>query len=141
MCRSSDVAYWMKRPEGWRVAVYKRVRADRAPDAREMMSPALPERIVPPATDAAAIARYRASLEQAEKAFSDEAQTIGLGAAFAKHGTADAVNVGPPTSPNFIVGATEIGKNIGAGSEGKPSLGGPGPPTKARSSRRAAISA
>ena len=36
------VAYWVKKPEGWRVAVYKRVTSELAAAAREMMPPALP---------------------------------------------------------------------------------------------------
>jgi ketosteroid isomerase-like protein len=115
------VAYWVKQPEGWRVAVFKRVLADEPPPSRAMMPPALPPGLVAPTTDSATIARHKASLEAAEKAFSDEAQTIGLGAAFAKHGSADAVNVGPRTSATFVVGAEAIGKNVGLGSEGKPS--------------------
>lgn len=31
------------------------------------------------------------------------------------------MNVGPRTSGSFVVGAEAIGKNVGAGSEGKPS--------------------
>jgi ketosteroid isomerase-like protein len=115
------VAYWVRTPEGWRVAVYKRVRAEQPPDSRELMPPALPARLVPPVTDAATVARSRASLEAAERAFSDEAQKIGLGPAFAKHGSADAVNVGPPTSRTFVVSVEAIGRSVGAGSEGKPS--------------------
>jgi hypothetical protein len=115
------VAYWVKQPDGWRVAVYKRVAADQPPPSRELLPPALPSALVAPAADHAALARHKASLQAAEKAFSDEAQTIGLGAAFAKHGSADAVNVGPRTSATFVVGAEAIGKNVGAGSEGKPS--------------------
>jgi ketosteroid isomerase-like protein len=115
------VAYWVKEPAGWRVAVYKRVPADQPPATRDMLPPALPARLVAPVTDAAIVARHKASLEAAEKAFSDEAQTVGIGAAFAKHGSADAVNVGPRTSPTFVISAAEIGKAVGAGSEGKPS--------------------
>ena len=115
------VAYWVKKPEGWRIAVYKRARAERSPDSRETMAPALPAQLVAPTTDSAAIARHRTSLEQAEKAFSDEAVKIGLGPAFAKHGSADAVNVGPPDSPTFVLSAEAIGRSVGAGSEGKPS--------------------
>ena len=115
------VAYWIKRPEGWRVAVYKRVPVEKPPTSREMLAPALPSSTVPAITDAAAIARHKSSLEAAEKAFSDEAQTIGLGPAFAKHGSEDAVNVGPPTSPTFVVSAAQIGKTIGTGTKGKPS--------------------
>lgn len=115
------VAYWVKKSEGWRIAVYKRTRADQSPDSRSTMSPALPAALVIPSSDAAAIGRYRSSLADAEKAFSDDAQKIGLGPAFAKHGSADAVNVGPPTSPTFVVSAEAIGRSVGAGSEGKPS--------------------
>ena len=116
------VAYWVKGPAGWRIAVYKRARAEASPASREMMAPALPARIIAPSSDAAAIARFKASLDQAERAFSDEAQKIGLAAAFAKHGSADAVNVGPPTEPGFVVGADAIGKSVGAGS---PATGSP----------------
>jgi ketosteroid isomerase-like protein len=115
------VAYWVKQPHGWRVAVYKRVIADQPPASREMMPAALPTALVQPVTDSAAIARHKASLEAAEKAFSDESQSIGLGPAFAKHGSADAMNVGPRTSGSFVVSADAIGKSVGAGSEGKPS--------------------
>ena len=110
------VAYWVKKREGWRVAVYKRVTAEQAPTTLGKMPPSLPQALVPPSSDAAAIARHKASLEAAERAFSGEAQRIGLGPAFAKHGHDDAVNVGPRTSPTFVVGAAEIGKTLGAGS-------------------------
>jgi ketosteroid isomerase-like protein len=112
------VAYWVKKPEGWRVAVYKRVVAELSAPSREMLPPSLPPRLVAPTTDSASIARHKASLEAAERAFSDEAQKIGLGPAFARHGSADAVNVGPRTSPTFVVSAVEIGKSIGAGAPG-----------------------
>ena len=115
------VAYWVKRPEGWRIAVYKRARAEQSPDSRSMLSPALPAALVAASSDAATIGRYRSSLADAEKTFSNDAQKVGLGPAFAKHGSADAVNVGPPTSPTFVVSAEAIGRSVGAGSEGKPS--------------------
>jgi ketosteroid isomerase-like protein len=115
------VAYWIKEAVGWRVAVYKRALADQSPTTRGVLPPALPAQLVAPVADRATIDQYRASLEAAEKAFSDEAQKIGLGPAFAKHGSADAVNVGPRTSPTFVISAAEIGKSVGAGSEGQPS--------------------
>jgi hypothetical protein len=115
------VAYWIKKPEGWRVAVYKRVLADASPSTQETLAPAVPAELVAPTTDAATIARHEASLEAAEHAFSADAQKIGLGPAFARHGSADAMNVGPRTSATFVVGAAAIGKAVGAGSEGKPS--------------------
>lgn len=109
------VAYWVKKPEGWRVAVYKRGRAGESQAPRTLMAPALPDRLVAPSTDAAAIAEFKASLDRAERAFSDEAQKIGLGAAFAKHGSADAVNMGPPTGSSFVLGAEAIGRAVGEG--------------------------
>jgi hypothetical protein len=115
------VAYWWSTDEGWRVMVYKRVPADQPPRSRDMMPPALPSRLIPRSADGGALLRFKSSLEAAEKAFSDDAQRIGLGAAFAEHGSADAVNVGPRTSGDFVVGAQAIGKAVGAGSEGKPS--------------------
>lgn len=115
------IAYWIKQTDGWRVAAYKRVVSDRPPQSREMLPATLPTRIEAPTTDTALLAKHKASLEAAEKAFSDEAQKIGLGPAFAKYGSADAVNVGPRTSASFVVGVADIARNVGAGSEGKPS--------------------
>ena len=109
------VAYWVKKGEGWRVAVYKRVVAEKPPPTREMMPASLPTQLVAPVADPATLARHKASLEAAERAFSDEAQKIGLGPAFATHGREDAVNVGPRTSPTFVVSAAEIGKGMGPG--------------------------
>jgi hypothetical protein len=108
------VAYWVKKPEGWRVAVYKRVVAEQPPASRDMMAPSLPAQLVAPTSDASIVARHKTSLEAAERAFSDEAQKIGLGPAFAKHGRDDAVNVGPPTSSTFVVSAAAIGKGMGS---------------------------
>jgi ketosteroid isomerase-like protein len=108
------LSYWIRQPQGWRVAVFKRTRGADVSGPHDMMAPALPARLVPPATDAAAIAAHRDSLDRAERAFSDEAQKIGIGPAFAKHGSADAINLGPPTAARVIVGAEAIGKAIGA---------------------------
>jgi len=110
------LSYWVKRPEGWRVAVYKRARRPDGPVSAEMLPPAVPAALVPVVSDRAAIERHRASLDRAERAFSDEAQIIGLGAAFARHGSADAVNLGGPASPGFVVGAEAIGRAVGADS-------------------------
>jgi ketosteroid isomerase-like protein len=110
------VAYWVRTVEGWRVAVYKRARAAESPAAPQMMPPSLPTRLVAATTDSAAIEEFRRSLDAAERAFSAEAQTIGLGAAFAKHGHPDAVNVGPPSQPEFVKGAEAIGKAVSGGS-------------------------
>jgi ketosteroid isomerase-like protein len=108
------LSYWIRQPAGWRVAVYKRTRGAEVSGPPESMAPALPATLVAPVTDAAAIAAFRDSLDRAERAFSDEAQKIGIGPAFAKNGSADAINLGPPTAARVIVGAEAIGKAIGA---------------------------
>ncbi len=115
------VAYWIKQSQGWRVAVYKRTRAAEGKVSRDLMPAALPTQMVAPSTDAATIAKFKQELDAAERAFSDEAQKIGLGPAFARNGSADAVNVGPPTSPGFVVSAEQIGKSMGPRSTGPPS--------------------
>src|SRR5256885_6956730 len=72
------LAYWVKRPEGWRVAAFKRTRANAPPPPLAPVAPALPERIVAPTSDAAALADAKQSLDQAERAFSRDAQRIGI---------------------------------------------------------------
>lgn len=111
------LAYWVKGPSGWRVAAYKRVRAaGEAPVSSELMPPSLPARMMPPSTDAAAIARHGETLAAAERAFSKDSQTMGLGPAFVKYGSADAINLGGANVPGFVVGNDAIGKFIGASS-------------------------
>jgi hypothetical protein len=80
-----------------------------------MMAPSLPDRWVAPSEDEGATANHQASLIAAERAFSDRAQVIGLGAAFVENGRADAVNMGGRTAASFVVGAEAIGQSVGAG--------------------------
>lgn len=107
------LSYWVKRPEGWRIAAYKRAPRPEGVVSLAMMPPRLPNRLVPPTTDAATIARHRASLDQAERSFSDEAQKIGIGPAFVKNGSADAMNMFG--EPDFLIGNRNIGQRIGTG--------------------------
>jgi hypothetical protein len=65
--------------------------------------------------DAATIERHRESLADAERAFSRDAQTMGIGAAFKLYGSADAANFGGPDVPTFLFGNDAIGANVGAG--------------------------
>jgi len=114
------LAYWVKRTEGWRVAAYKRTRAGEGSPSLAMMAPALPAQLVPSSTDAAILAGHRESLDRAERSFSDEAQKIGLGPAFAQFGSADAINLGGPTDAGLVVGAENIARTVSAG---QPSAG------------------
>ena len=111
------LSYWVRKPEGWRVAVYKRAGRPDGEVSLEMMSASLPKAGFEPAKDAATLEKYRASLDKAERDFSDLAQKIGLGPAFVQNGSPDATNGG--SGPGFTVGNEKIGADIASG-------GGPG---------------
>ena len=109
------LSYWVKQPAGWRVVAFKRTRANAAPASRSPIAPALPDRIVEPTDDAARLAAAKGSLDQAERAFSSEAQRIGLGPAFARFGSADAINLGRPDDAAIVTGAANIARMVGQG--------------------------
>jgi ketosteroid isomerase-like protein len=115
------MAYWVKGASGWRVAGYKRGRRPEGEVAMTPMTPVLPAALVPTTSDAAHLEALRQNLSAAERAFSDEAQQVGLGAAFTKWGSATAVNMGGPDSAGYVVGAAAIGRNVGAGAPGSTS--------------------
>ena len=108
--KAKYVAYWIKRPTGWRVAVYKRAPRIDGEISRDLMPPSLPEKALKPATDAATLAAYKASLDKAERDFSNLSQKIGLGPAFVQNGRADATNLG--AGPGFTVGNDKIGEDV-----------------------------
>ena len=109
------LAYWVKRDGRWQVAAYKRRLRAAGEVSLTVMTPSTPEKLVPSPSDPAARASFVESLTAAEKAFSDEAQKIGIGAAFTKYGLPDAMNMGGPDEPGFVMGADAIGKSVGAG--------------------------
>ena len=104
------VAYWIKRPAGWRVAVYKRAGRPDGDVSLDLMPPSLPERKLKPTKDAKTLAGYKASLDKAERDFSDLSRKIGLGPAFVQNGRADATNIG--AGPGFTVGNEKIGADV-----------------------------
>ena len=112
------LSYWVKRRDGWRVAVYRRRRHAQPPATIGMMPPALPPRMVVPTTNAAVIAMYETSLDREERTFSDSAQVMGLGRAFEMFGSVDAINLGDANAAEFILGSRAIGETIGASSPG-----------------------
>ncbi|MBS0505127.1 MAG: hypothetical protein JSS55_15285 [Proteobacteria bacterium] len=96
------LAYWVKRPEGWRVFGYKRI------GAKEGVA-------LTPGGPVIGWGAKRgddagATLKASESAFSDEAQKIGLRAAFQKWGRPDSVNLGAAES--IAVGAQAIGEGV-----------------------------
>ena len=102
------LSYWVKGPQGWRVAAYRRGRRAAGPIDSTLRPPSLPSRIVAPTGDAGVIADLVVSLRQAEQAFSDAAQKIGLGPAFRTFGAPDAMNMGGPASASFVFGPDDI---------------------------------
>ena len=105
------LSYWVRRPEGWRLALYRRAPRPAGEVPSDMLAPALPARLV--AARAGGTSRRDArSLDAAERGFSDEAQRIGLGPAFARWGSADAANMG--RGPAFTIGAANIGADMPA---------------------------
>jgi ketosteroid isomerase-like protein len=95
------LAYWVKRADGWRVLAYKRAgRREAGP-----LKVALPVVGKGRRTDAAG-----ATMAASEKAFSDEAQRIGLRAAFKKWGRAESVNIGAEDA--VAVGSEAIGNGV-----------------------------
>ena len=115
------LSYWVKQREGWRVAAYNRRPRPEREVSLAAVAPALPPRAVAASTDAATIERYRASLDRTERAFSADAQVIGLGVAFARYGTADAVNMGGPQNAAFVVESEAIGQVVSDGKPAEPS--------------------
>lgn len=109
------LAYWVRQKDGWRVMTYRRRPRPEGHVSMELMSPSLPARMVPADLTAATIEQHRESLAAAERAFSDEAQKIGLGAAFTRYGREDAINLGGPKEVGFVVGSAAIGRAVGEG--------------------------
>ena len=87
------LAYWIKRPEGWRVLAYRQQVRQPGEVSKELLAPSLPAAGVEPVADQAIIAAHQASMAVAEKSFSDHAQKVGLRTAFRDFGREDAMNM------------------------------------------------
>ena len=113
------LAYWEKQQAGWRVRAYKRAAAKQAaPDTK--VSYLLPERIKVSMLTPEKFDRERQSLSDAEKSFAADAQKMGLGAAFKKYGSSDAINLGGGGVPAFAWGNEAIASLV---SQGEPASG------------------
>lgn len=106
------LSYWIREGEGWRVAAWRRRPVDtNVVLDSTMLTPLLPARALAAAEAAGAardVAAHRKSLMAAEQGFSDLAQRIGVGAAFAEMGDEQAVNVGPSSLGRFVLGPRAI---------------------------------
>jgi ketosteroid isomerase-like protein len=113
------LTYWIRTADGWRAAVYGRGRAS-APATPDPVAPLLPAHAVAPSADSALIARFRQSLDTSERAFSRDAQRIGLRQAFVRYGSPDAMNMGGAARSSFVTGPDSIGAVVG---QGEPATG------------------
>ena len=106
------LAYWVKRPEGWRILAYRQV--IRQPDEPIVpsYSPPLPSRALR-ATPRAAAA-HATEVAAAERAFSDRAQQVGLKAAFGEFGHPQAIHLAAPRG--YAIGLQAITANFEEGS-------------------------
>jgi hypothetical protein len=124
------LAYWVRRPAGWRVAAYRQIPLQPGGAPTAAQPPLLPAFTARPNADPAVAARHQASLAAAEQAFSDRAQAIGLAAAFREYGRPDAVNLGSGHTA-FVTGAEAISAGMENG----------GPPSPVRWSTTRALAA
>jgi hypothetical protein len=108
--RAKYLSYWVKRPEGWRVAFYKRAASPEG-NVTTRLDPAVPDDVLDP--EPQRLQENLASLKAAEQAFSDRAQEVGVGPAFVEFGSEDAMNMG--SGADFTFGNTAIGALVGAG--------------------------
>jgi hypothetical protein len=117
------LAYWVNRPGGWRVAVYRRTLRPEGQPSLAMLPVSLPVAGLPRG-DATTVQRYADELSAAEKAFSNDAQPMGLGPAFFKWGAPDAVNMGHEVV-EFVRGPEAISKAVGSAPPGGSVTWGP----------------
>jgi ketosteroid isomerase-like protein len=104
------LAYWVKRPAGWRVVAYRQQPREAGAVSTAMLDPALPGFTAKAKSDAKLIAAHQASLAAAEKAFSDRAQIVGLKRAFGEYGRPDAMNM--YSGAGFAVGLEAVVANF-----------------------------
>jgi ketosteroid isomerase-like protein len=112
------LAYWVRRPGGWRVAVYKRVGRPAGDVSMASMAPSLPAATAAASPDPATRERQSRGLRDAEQAFSDNAQRIGIGPAFREAGAPDAMNMG--AEAGFAIGNETIGNLVASPAPGSP---------------------
>lgn len=116
------LAYWVKKADGWKVAVYRRVPRAEGEVSRAMRAPSLPEKALSLTSDTSVVARHARELGDAERAFSALAGRIGLEPAFTQNAAPDAMNMGGPRSADFLYGPEAIGAGVGQGASGPSTL-------------------
>lgn len=115
------LAYWVRKPEGWKVAVYRRAPRAEGQVSTAMREPSLPARAVAVTRDASVVAKHARELGDAERDFSALAGRIGLGPSFTQNSAPDAMNMGGGQA-DFLFGPEAIGAGVGAGESGPSTL-------------------
>jgi ketosteroid isomerase-like protein len=106
------LAYWVHRPQGWRIVAYRNIPRQPGTVSTAMMAPSLPGFAARERSDARLIEPQRAGLAAAEHAFSDRAQQVGLRVAFREFGREDAMNM--YRGAGFDIGLDAITGNFDA---------------------------
>ena len=116
------LAYWVRKPDGWKLAVYRRGSRGEGTPSTAMREPSIPDKVVPINRDAAIVSRHAKALGDAERDFSTLAGKIGLGPAFTQNAATDAMNMGGGQAADFLYGPEAIGAGVGAGETGPSKL-------------------
>ena len=116
------LAYWVRKSDGWKIAVYRRVQRAEGPVSTAMREPSIPSGAVAFTRDPSVVARHAKELGDAERDFSTLAGKIGLGRAFTQNAAPDAMNVGGGQAADFLFGPEAIGAGVGAGQSGPSTL-------------------
>jgi hypothetical protein len=116
------LAYWVRKPDGWKVAVYRRAPRAEGQVSTAIREPSLPDRAVPVSRDATVLKRHARELGDAERDFSTLGGRIGLGPAFTQNAAPDAMNMGGGQNADFLFGPEAIGAGVGAGETGPSTL-------------------
>ena len=116
------LAYWVRKPDGWKVAVYRRGPRAEGTVSTAMREPSIPDKAVAVNRDAEDVARHAKALGDAERDFSTLAGKIGLGPAFTQNSAPDAMNMGGGGAADFLFGPQAIGAGVGAGETGPSKL-------------------
>lgn len=110
------LSYWSRRSGQWRMIAYRIAGASGEPSTQTRWPDLVPTEQRSP--EPGRTREHRVDLSAAEQAFSNRAQAIGLGPAFAEFGRDDSINLGGGATADIVRGADAIAKLVGAGESG-----------------------
>jgi len=110
------LSYWCRHSGQWRMIAYRIAGASAGPSTDTRWPDLLPAESRTP--QPGRTNDHRVDLSAAEQAFSNRAQAIGLGPAFAEFGRADSINLGGGATADIVRGADAIARFVGANEPG-----------------------